>query len=155
MKWLLGIVFLATPGIARAQNPVSWKLISPKTVSVARGALVQVQVRADIDKGWRVYSVTQKKGGPYAMSISVMPGAGAVIVGAIKSSQPASKYDAEFKMITETYSGSPVFAIPISTSAYRGSKEVVLRIRYQACSDKFCLPPHNVLIPVKLKIVSG
>ncbi len=150
---LLATSITASP--LAAQNPVRWTVASTKPVTVPAAGIARVNVNAVIDKGWRVYSLSQKKGGPYAMSIALVPGSKVSIAGPVVSPKPDAKYDAEFKMITETHSGSTTFMVPVRAPSSAGTATANIRIRYQACSDKFCLPPRNAVLPVTLRVVSA
>ncbi len=50
-----------------AQNPVSWSLITTK--SVKAGAKLDARLSADISGGWHLYSLSQSADGPNATRI--------------------------------------------------------------------------------------
>jgi thiol:disulfide interchange protein DsbD len=131
---------IAAPLLLAAFTPVAkpaivmWSVVSVSPTSV--------KVRANVAKGWHVYALTQVQGGPKPLTFSLM-GLRAFSLGAPVGPVPQRALDAEFGIQTETYSGSPEFTIPIR---YTGSprslpSSVRLVVRYQACSDKLCLPP--------------
>jgi thiol:disulfide interchange protein DsbD len=147
MKTFIALLFLTAcaSSALTAQDPVKWTLGMPRTVTVAPGSVTQVKISAKIENGWRVYSLTQKKGGPYGMTISMVEGSRAEIAGQITTPIPASSYDSSFKMMTETYTGTGEFVVPLKAPQEPGSYSSTIKIRYQACSSRFCLPPKNAL----------
>jgi hypothetical protein len=148
------ILFLA-PTALQAQNPVKWTLGIPRAITVAPGSVTKVPLSAKIENGWRVYSLTQKKGGPFAMTISMLPGSPMTLAGAVSAPIPAARYDSSFRMTTETYSGAGTFVIPLRAPTAEGPTSSTIKIRYQACNARFCLPPRNELIQLTATVKSG
>ena len=158
MKTLLaafGLLLACAPVTGAAQTPVKWVLHGPRARTLEPGSVSHFRVRAQIENGWRVYSLTQGKGGPYPMTITLLPGSRAALAGAVTAPSPVAKYDSSFKMMTETYSGSASFVIPVRAPTQEGTFSSTLKIRYQACNARFCLPPRNELIQLTLKVKSG
>ena len=148
------LLFVLLPRTGAAQNPVKWTLQGPRVLTVAPGSVTRLQVNATIENGWRVYSLTQKKGGPYGMTITMLPGSRLAFAGPVVTPTPVAKYDSSFKMMTETYSGTGTFIIPVRASSEPGTTSSTIKIRYQACNARFCLPPRNELIQVTTKVTS-
>ena len=153
--FLVALSMLAVASVSGAQNPVKWSLQGPRSLTVQPRAVISLQVTAQIENGWRVYSLTQPKGGPYGMTITLLPGSRATFGGAVRAPAPVAKYDSSFKMMAETYSGKAVFTIPLRAPGEEGTTSSTLKIRYQACNARFCLPPRNELIQLTLKVKSG
>lgn len=141
---------LALP--VQAQDPVKWTLGSSRSLTVAPGSVTPIKFTAKIENGWRVYSLTQAKGGPYAMTISMVEGSRATIAGQVISPAPASSYDSSFKMITETYSGTAPFTVSLRAPTEPGTYSSTIKVRYQACSARFCLPPKNALFQLTFEV---
>lgn len=144
-----------TPHAAFAQNTVKWTMPGPHSITTAPGAVTRVDLRAHIENGWRIYSLTQKKGGPFAMSIALLPGSRGKIEGAVIAPTPVAKYDSSFKMMTETYSGDAIFGVMLRAPVEEGTTSTTIKVRYQACSARFCLPPRTELFQVLLKVKKG
>ena len=157
MRTLLAVALLLTvvPVTGSAQKPVKWTLQGPRVITVAPGSLTRLQIDAQIEKGWRVYSMTQTKGGPFGMVITMLPGSRLSFAGPVTAPIPAATYDSSFKMMTETYSGAGTFIIPVRAPAEEGASSSTIKIRYQACSARFCLPPRNELFQITTKVTSG
>lgn len=146
---------VAGSSASSAQNPVKWTLHGPREITVAPGSVIRLQVSARIDNGWRVYSLTQTKGGPFGMKISMLPGSRMTFAGPVVAPTPVSKYDSGFKITTETYSGTGTFTIPLRAPTEEGTNSSTIKIRYQACSSRFCLPPRNELVQLTVRVKPG
>jgi hypothetical protein len=146
-------LFLAIPILLAFSTPtvVIWSAAPVKASSRAPGQAT-IHVRGDIINRWHIYSVSQKPGGPKALSFELEPNK-IFSLGAVTAPKPRVAYDAEFNMKTETYSGAPDFTIPIrwTRPLPAGTSELRLIVRYQACSDKQCLPPRKEALAVQLK----
>jgi len=147
-----------SPALSAADlRPVKWTLVGGAHIrDVASGRTVPVTVQADIAKGWHIYSLTQKAGGPIPLRLELL-GAGDVRVrGVIKAPAPARKFDKNFGIETELYSGSPRFTLPIGVpgKAVSGVRKFQIGARYQVCSDKLCLPARTDKLDVALRIAT-
>lgn len=144
---------LAIPILLAFTTPtvVTWSAASVNASSQAQRQAT-IHVRGDIVNRWHIYSVSQKPGGPKPLSFELEPSK-IFSLGAVAAPKPQVAYDAEFKMKTETYSGASDFTIPIrwTRPLPAGTSELRLIIRYQACSDKQCLPPRKEVLAVQLK----
>jgi len=150
--FLAGLGILFFPLIAASQDFFS---------SIGRDNKVQVSaainadprggclliVRADIEPGWHIYSMTQSKGGPVPTRIDLSLPEG------VKSSatfavvpEPERKQEAAFPdLIVEVHSGTVIWAarltvdpsISLSTLRIKGS------LSSQPCRDDACLPPQR------------
>jgi hypothetical protein len=65
---------------------------------------------------------------------------------------PQKSMDPNFGIETATYSGEPVITVPIrvSAEAMKSGKPIDVKVRSQACSDKFCLPAKTTTLTVTL-----
>jgi thiol:disulfide interchange protein len=132
---------------AQREHPVSETIPLPAGGIVARpGAhfdlTVAVTVPRDEKKIWHLYSITQKAGGPTRTTLSVGPSSVFRVDGVIKGTKPQVANDPNFGMLTETYADSATFSIPVlSSTTASGSLRLAVRMRYQTCTDTYCLPP--------------
>jgi len=93
---------------------VTWSLASPRK-SVRQGEKFTALLRADIPGGWHLYSLTEPPDGPVATVISVADGGGFVLVGRPTARNPdVQPPDNNFAIVTETYSDSVTFVIPVA-----------------------------------------
>ena len=136
-------------------RPVKWSVVggsSPR--SVTSGRTVSVTVQAEIAKGWHIYSLTQKPGGPIPLRLEVVGNADVVVRGIIKAPKPDRTFDKNFGIETELYSGTPKFSIPVGVPgrSSTGVRKFQIAARYQVCSDKLCLPPRVDRVDAAVRI---
>ena len=137
-------------------RPVKWTLVggsSPR--EIVSGRTVPLTLQADIAKGWHIYSLTQKPGGPIPLRIELVGAADVLIRGVIKAPQPERTFDKNFGTETELYSGSPRFTIPVGVPgrSLTGLRKFQVAARYQVCSATLCLPARTDKLDVALRIV--
>ena len=137
-------------------RPVRWSVVGGRTTrEVVSGRTVPITVQADIAKGWHIYSLTQKPGGPIGLRLELLGAADVVVRGVIDAPKPERKFDENFGLETELYSGSPRFTIPVGVPgrSLTGTRRFQIGARYQVCSNKVCLPPRTDSLGVVLRIV--
>lgn len=159
MKTLLALLLFAVVGGSSIPplKPVRWAVVGgSESRTVAAGKAVEVILEAEIAKGWYIYSLTQKPGGPIPLRIQLQDGADVGMRGPIRSPRPIVKFDRSFGIETELHRGKPRFAVPLGVPAgsLGGKRDIVLAARYQACSDTLCLPPRTEKVAVSLRINS-
>ena len=147
----------APSGSARALSvrPVKWTVIGGSAPrEVVSGRTVPLTVQAEIAKGWHIYSLTQKPGGPIPLRIELLGAADVVIRGVIKAPAPERTFDKNFGIETELYSGSPRFTIPVGVPgrSLTGVRKFHVAARYQVCSETLCLPARTDKVDVALRI---
>lgn len=138
-------------------RPVHWTLVGgSQTRLVTTGRTVPITVQADIARGWHIYSLTQKPGGPIPLRLELVGGKDVVVRGVVDAPKPERMLDRNFGIETELYSGSPRFTIPVGVAgrSTAGVRKVQVAARYQVCSDKLCLPPRTDKLDVTLRIAS-
>lgn len=139
-------------GYGQKLDPIQWKL-SPVNVSPA-GGTVFAQLTATIQPEWHLYSPTTPKGGPIATSIQLAESP-AVAHWKLYQPKPERKADPNFGIDTETFAGTVVFYLEIETAKGAQSGELTANVRYQACTDKECLPPRKKSITAPLTVTAG
>lgn len=122
------------------EHPITFSL-SPLRSDLRPGGTAAVTLRADIPPGWHLYSVTQAPGGPIPTSIAVGPAGAFALAGGIEGSVPRSALDPNFGMITETHDDSAVYSLPVRAVAAPGRHLLEVRVYYQTCNNRYCLPP--------------
>lgn len=140
---------------ALSVRPVKWTVVggsSPR--EVVSGRTVPLTVQADIAKGWHLYSLTQKPGGPKPLRIELLGAADVLIRGVIKAPQPERTFDKNFGIETEVYSGTPRFTIPLGVPgrSLTGLRKFQVAARYQVCNETLCLPARTDKLDVALRI---
>jgi thiol:disulfide interchange protein DsbD len=136
-------------------RPVRWSVIGGSLPrEVVSGRTVPITVEAEIAKGWHIYSLTQKSGGPIPLRLDVLGGPNVVLRGVIIAPKPDRAFDKNFGIETELYSGRPRFTIPVGVPgrSRSGIRRFQIGARYQVCSDKVCLPPRTDTLEVAVRI---
>ena len=119
-------------------NPIKWT-IKAGSVDAAR---ISIELTAEIERGWHLYSTERVEGGPSPTRITVASNQGFEIAGEIDSPAPHSAYDPNFQVATESYEGSVTFKIPLKAATARpGTGKLRVQVRYQSCTTTICLPP--------------
>ena len=152
---LLALLALVSASHSASIRPVKWSVVGGRTPrNVVTGRSTDIQLRADIAKGWHIYSLNQKPGGPIPLRIKLSGPADVSIRGLIKAPKPARTFDKNFGIETELYSGSPIFSVPVASpaNAPTGLREFQIEARYQVCSDNLCLPPRTDKLDVTLQL---
>ena len=138
-------LFAASLPLASGQklDPIQWTIASDSKAAPA-GSKVLLQLTARIDPGWHLYSLTTPKGGANPTTIK-MEG------GRIFQPAPERKFDPNFQVDSETFVGTVVFLIEALVPAgSAGEIELTANMRYQACTEKECLPPRKKSVMAKL-----
>jgi len=136
-------------------RPVRWTVVggsSPR--DVVSGRTVPITLQAEIAKGWHIYSLTQKPGGPIPLRLELIGAADVVVRGVINAPKPERTFDKNFGIETELYSGTARFTIPVGVPGHSlaGIRRFQIAARYQVCSDKVCLPSHTEKLDVAIRI---
>jgi thiol:disulfide interchange protein DsbD len=140
---------LAGAGVAGAQDsPVSWS-----ASATARGDTAIFALSARIANGWHVYAPTQGPGGPIALRVTALPPARSV--GELDAPIPKLAPDKSFGIVSETYDGAVTFRGRTVAPSRNAFDALALRVRYQTCDDRVCLPPTTIDVPVALSRVAS
>ncbi len=134
---------------------VRWTVVGGSTPrDVVPGRTVPITVQAEIAKGWHIYSLKQKPGGPIPLRLELIGAPDVVMRGVINAPAPERLFDKNFGIETELYSGNPRFSIPVGVPGRTptGTRRVQVGARYQVCSDTLCLPPRTDKLAVTLHI---
>ncbi len=135
-------------------NPIKWSITTNALKAVKAGDLFVVELTAQIEKGWHLYSTERVEGGPTPTRISIPPGQSFEMAGEIDSPAPHSSYDPNFQVATEYYDGSVSFTIPARALANlaTSSNKLRLQVRYQTCTQTICLAPKLLELETQIKI---
>ncbi len=138
------------------EDPVHWTLAPANGVSrTAPGSHVFLALKASIASGWHLYSPTTPPGGPNPTEIGLKQSP-AISSYQLYRPKPISKFDPNFQLETETYTGSATFLINAATAkTASGEANIAATVRYQVCSDVKCLPPVRKTAATGLTFASG
>ena len=149
----LGVGCKSTGREATANNPVKWTL-SPSATELRPDSVTSMRLAATIDKGWYIYSITQKAGGPTPMTVTVEPSPPFHIQGDVEGPAPVVVFDKEFNINTERYEGTPSFLVPVAATIAEGTQpsSLDIKVRFQACNETLCLPARSVTLTSRAQV---
>lgn len=146
--FFLTIVFTAAVASAQVANPVSWTFSSKKISN----NLYEVQMIANIQNGWHVYSQSQPKDAiavPTSFQFTNNPLV--QLDGSTKEVGKVEKFsDTELGVSANQYSKKVVFTQKVKLKG-KAKSNVSGNVTYQTCDDKKCLPPKTVSFNIALK----
>ena len=158
-RMAIPVLALAVPAVfavgeAEAQDPVHWTA-EAASASVAPGGTLTVAVSAVIDPGWYIYSITQGEGGPVPSKVSLAADQPFALAGSVTGTAPRVKFDRNFSMEVEVHEGRVAYTVPVEVASGTdaGATEILIRARYQACTNRVCLPAQTERISVPVTVV--
>ena len=136
------VVLVACMPQSWAEPParVSWSASIVRYKDPTNGEL---RVVGNIDPGWHVYAMRQLPGGPMPLRVSVPSEQGLTITGSPTGTPPQSRHDPGFDLDTDFYSEKFTLNLPLHGVI---AGPVTVSIRFQACSERECLPPRTVSV---------
>lgn len=140
--WLVGCLFsLVLPAGAAPPAQTAWTVAASRA-EARRGEVVTVLVRATIQEGWHLYSMTTPAGGPKPTVFALERTPGVEPAGRAMQPAPARKFDENFQIDTEQFAGEVEFAVPvrITDAAAEGPLTIRGAVAFQVCDPKQCIP---------------
>lgn len=136
-------------------RPATWSLAMMSARRGDSGVVAVAALKARIDRGWHVFSLTQPGGGPRATVISVVSDPPFRLAGTIGRPAPDTIPDRTSSGVSEIYSDSVTFRLPIGIRppAASGHASLVVAVTYQACSGRLCLAPRTDSVNVNIDTV--
>ncbi len=120
---------------------------------VKYGGTATLELSAEVQKGWHVYALTQPEGGPTALRISLDENDVAQIAGTPLGTVPERKHDPSFDLETLFYTHAFALRVPVQLKQPAAGRQLIpLSVRFQACSDRECLPPRTVRLSVPIDV---
>ena len=155
------VVFLlvawgTVPAQQAVLRPVTWSLEMMTDVRGGDSGIAAVAaLQARIESGWHVYSLTQPAGGPRATVIAVLSDPPFRLAGAIGRPAPDTVPDRTATGVSELYTDSVTFRLPIGTRSRLpvGRRPLVIAVTYQVCSARLCLAPRTDSLVVSATVV--
>jgi DsbC/DsbD-like thiol-disulfide interchange protein len=147
-------------GMSAAQGPiqpVQWSSATVPKAPVKPGNKITVELSAEIQDGWHVYGFTQVSGGPIPLRVLLDENGTVEASSVVSGTAPVKKHDPSFNLDTECYVHSLALHLPVRVKqhASTGNQSIPVSIRFQACSDRICLPPRTVHLTVPVEILAG
>jgi len=145
-------------GVSAAQapiQPVKWSSALVPEASAKPGGKIAIGLSAEVQDGWHVYGLNQVSGGPIPLRLTLDDNAVAEGAGAPSGTPPVKRHDPSFNLDTELYLHSFSLCLPVQVKqhAAAGDQSVPVSVRFQACSDRTCLPPRTVHLTVPIQVL--
>jgi len=149
-----GLFVASLCGVSTAQvsnETVQWAASVISTAPANRGSNAILEVSAEIKEGWHVYALTQPPGGPTALRITLEKNEVAQAAGAPSGTVPERRHDPSFDLETDFYAHAFSLRVPVHVKQSAGDGQTIpVSVRFQACSDRECLPPRTVHLAVPI-----
>lgn len=136
---------------AASQSPVKWSMTTTPSGDLTSDTKVRSTIKAEIEAPWKLYSIDQPSGGPFATRIKVSEDSPFRLDGEITAQKPNIKEDPNFivddkPLLTRTFSPTAEFYVPVAITRQGATTELALDVRFQVCTDTLCLPPKTVRV---------
>jgi hypothetical protein len=145
--FFLLIAFTSLAASAQMANPVSWTFTSKKVSD----KVYEVQMVANIQSGWHLYSQAQPKDAiaiPTSFSFNKNPLV--ELDGKVKESGKLEKFtDSDLGVSANQYSKLVVFSQKVKLKG-KAKTAVTGKVEFQTCDDKKCLPPKTINFTVNI-----
>lgn len=152
---LLAVLAAFAPSLQRPGDVVKWSA-SAAAAPVVAGGNARIALTARVEAGWKLYALTQPKGGPLPLSIGVSKGSGfAIDPRKIAGPRPKVLADENFKLDTLYYEDDAAFTVPvrIPKTTTAGRLLLPLEVTFQACGASICLRPFTQRLSVEIDVV--
>ncbi len=152
----LTLVLSATVSAQRPTDIVKWTAEGP-AAGVRAGEVAKINLTAKVEDGWKLYALSQPKGGPIPLAISVGKGAPFTLTARqIVAPAPKVQKDELFSGgNTQYYEEAVSFVLPVAMpkTAAPGEQTVPIDVTFQACGKELCLRPFTQRLDVRISVV--
>ncbi len=160
-RWVLVLLLVLDacradkPAQTATPDPANWSITGVRGM-LQPGSVDTVRFAVTLDNGWYIYSLTQKKGGPTPMSVTVNPSPPFELASNVTGPKPITIFDTEFKIDTERYVGTPAFtaAVSVDSKGFLHPPALNVNVRYQACNATLCLPARTTTLTTPTQVAT-
>jgi len=152
--FLLIILGLLAAPFQRPTDIVRWNA-APVTTAVSAGGTLRIQVKATVERGWKLYAMEQPAGGPAPLAFRIPEEAPYRLnTTAAVAPKPKIWKDDNFDLQTRYYEREAEFILPVSVdaNASAGRGTIPLEVTFQACGQNICLRPFTQKLNVDVEI---
>ena len=153
---VLPLFWLALACLAWGKDEVRFELVvEPPEVGV--DSRFDATVKASIEEGWHLYSLTQPPGGPIKTTISVTESSSFAQAGQVRQPEPRVQFDPNFGINAEFFDGRVDFLVPVQVKpgVSESEEDLQVQVRFMVCSDTLCLPPQTNTLAARVVIVEA
>ena len=139
MRKILTLIFalLTLSLFSQIYNPVSWEFSQSKISD----SEIELQFKANIEKGWHLYSQDIPESPPATAFTFIINGDTSIKV--LEESESIQQYDPNFDMILKYFSNEAIFKHNIKIQEGENFK-IEGYVDFMVCDDAQCLPPDYV-----------
>jgi DsbC/DsbD-like thiol-disulfide interchange protein len=154
---MLAILLSLSLSLISPQRPadvVKWSAVAPAKPVLA-GSEAKISLNAKIEKGWKLYALTQPVGGPQKLAIAAAKGTPFTIATKrIVAPTPLVHKDDNFNLDTQFYEADVVFTVPLTIpkNTAAGPQQVPIDVTFQACGESLCLRPFTERVTVTITV---
>ena len=148
MRKVLKLIFVFFIAASLSQNGLRGQQPQTIKLSVSAGSinssLFSLDVKAVVDPQYHIYGIEQLDG-PVPTSVMLQLPANIKINGSLISPSGKKHFDEGFGIDVTWHSGTVVFEQPLEITGPLNPTDVIgVELRYQACTESYCLPPKTV-----------
>ena len=145
MKFLIQIYFCLIGFLIVCQENVQWQAV----VSDRNEKLVSIQITAEIEPGWHLYSAqTPKNAGPIPVGFEVQKNRFVKIKEPfVEKTKAIKKFDANFD--SDVYIFEDKFQGEFKVKS-KNDTILNMTVTYMICNEVMCLPPVDETLSIKL-----
>ena len=153
MSFLLAVLMFLATSAQRPTDIVRWSATAPAK-AIAPGGVAKIELSAKIEDGWKLYALSQPKGGPIPLTIVLEKGTPFTLVQKqITGPLPKLQKDDNFNLETQYYEHEAAFTLPVTLPRTASGKlQIPLDVTFQACGASICLRPFTHRISVDILV---
>ncbi|MFD2598175.1 protein-disulfide reductase DsbD domain-containing protein [Sphingobacterium corticis] len=140
------LFFAFSAAFSQIHEPVKWSVATKKL----NNNEAVVFIKATIENGWHIYSISVPSGGPVATSFNFAKSADYTLNGKTLEPKPKSKYEDVFKMDVAYHNGEVVFQQKVKLNSKKPTK-ISGTVDFMSCDKTRCLPPDEYSFAVTIK----
>jgi len=116
-----------------------------------------IVVSTRIPRGWHLYGLRQPADGPLATRVEVGPEPPFTLASPVTESDAAAAFDPNFGVVVEWHDDSASFRVPLraARATLPGTYDAQVRVSYQRCNDRICLPLRTDTLTLALSIAGA
>lgn len=130
---------------AQIEKPVVWSYSAKKLDKEN----VTLFIRANLEKGWHIYSQKGKIGGPTPTKFLFTPSKDHLLLGVTQEPKPMTKFEKVYGFNVSFYENEVIFQQKIKLKTNQTT--VRGKIEFMACNDFQCLPPDEIDFKILVK----
>ena len=126
--------------------PVQWQWTETPQAPVRAGQEFRAVLQATVAAGWHLYALDEPEEGPPPLEFSAVAG-GPVTLVSVGEDRPERGVTGGAASPVNFHGGQPRFRLRLRASpALTAGAEVAIAVRFQACNERLCLPPHTATL---------